>query len=87
MVNGTTCTVILLTKSSSTPYTISKTMHVRSTKIVIGHPIDIPQLKPAKGVERMFEGKRDEGYKGGSESCAADIHAHIPATDGRTADL
>ena len=57
MVNGTTCTVILLTKSNSAPYTISKTMHVHTNKIIIGHPIDIPLLKPAKGLERMFEGK------------------------------
>lgn len=57
MVNGTTCTVILLTKSSSTPYQITKTMHVHSSKIIIGHPIDIPIIRPAKGVERMFDGE------------------------------
>lgn len=75
MVNGTTCTVILLTKSSSTPYAISKTIHVHSTKIIIGHPIDIPQLKPAKGVERIFDGKRQR-QRGRRESCAANIRTH-----------
>lgn len=56
MVNGTACTVILLTKSNSQPYTTTKIMHVRTNKIIIGHPIDIPVIKTAKGVERMFEG-------------------------------
>lgn len=56
MVNGTACTVILLTKSNSQPYTTTKIMHVTTNKIIIGHPIDIPVIKVAKGVERMFEG-------------------------------
>lgn len=56
MVTGSTCNVILLTKSNSQPYTTSAIMHVTSSKIIIGHPIDIPVIKVKKGVERMFEG-------------------------------
>lgn len=59
MVTGSTCNVILLTKGNADAdhYVTEGIMHVTSSKIIIGHPIDIPVIKVKKGVERMFEGK------------------------------
>jgi len=52
---GSNCGVILLTKGSSVPYLTDKTMIVSSRKIILGHPIDLPQIKSGKGVERVFD--------------------------------
>lgn len=49
------CGVILLTKGSSVPYLTDKTMIVSSRNIILGHPIDLPQIKSGKGVERVFD--------------------------------
>lgn len=55
MVAGTSCTVIMLTKTSREPYQTNKTMVVTSPKIIIGHPIDLPRIQTGKTVERMFD--------------------------------
>jgi hypothetical protein len=81
MVVGTTCTVILLTQPNSKPYTIAQTMPVTTNKIIIGHPIDIPVVKVAKGVARMFDGGLDEtrldGQEGGRVVQSRHIHSRI----------
>lgn len=51
----TSCTIILLRQSSQIPYNITKTMNVTTIKILIGNPIDLPILKPVKGVHRLFD--------------------------------
>lgn len=77
MVNGTTCQVILLTKgggAGATPYTVNGTMHVTTSKIIIGHPIDIPIIKVAKGVERMFDGEEATERQEAARAGGADVH-------------
>ncbi|GAB5037051.1 pectin lyase fold virulence factor, partial [Nannochloropsis oceanica] len=56
MVAGSsTCGVILLTKGSMVPYHTEKTMVVSTRKIIVGHPIDLPQIITARKVERVFD--------------------------------
>lgn len=49
------CGVILLTKGSMVPYITENTMVVSSRKIIVGHPIDLPQIKTIREVERVFD--------------------------------
>lgn len=53
--SATSCTIILLKQSSQVPYNITKTMNVTTVKILIGNPVDLPVLNPAKGVHRLFD--------------------------------
>jgi hypothetical protein len=55
MVAGTSCTVILLTGGALNPYKTDKIMYVKSPKVIIGHPIDLPRIVANQGVERLFE--------------------------------
>lgn len=55
--SGSSCSVIILKKGSSDKYTLPSTVIVTSRKIVLGHPIDLPQIHPDKGVYRLFEVK------------------------------
>ncbi len=55
MVMGADCTVIILTKSSRDRYDINQTLVVSSTKIIIGHPLDIPRLNTTNRIERLFD--------------------------------
>lgn len=49
---SSTCYVIFLTRTTDNPYSIRKELRVWTTKIVIGHPVSPPRLRPARTVER-----------------------------------
>ncbi|KAM3567954.1 hypothetical protein VYU27_009912, partial [Nannochloropsis oceanica] len=56
MVAGSsTCGVILLTKGSMVPYFTENTMVVSTRKIIVGHPIDLPQIRTVGKLERVFD--------------------------------
>jgi len=57
-VQGTDCILILLTQDYFNPYHIKTQMIVSSPKIIMGNPVALPALKPAK-IERLFHGKAD----------------------------
>lgn len=54
MVTRSPCTVVVLQPSMK--YNVTKVMNVRTTKIIVGNPIFLPTLTPAKGVVRLFDG-------------------------------
>lgn len=51
-----TCYVIFLTRTTDNPYNIRKELRVWTTKIVIGHPVSPPRLRPTRSVERLLTG-------------------------------
>lgn len=58
MASGTDCTVIILTRPRSKPYTLAKTVVVKGYKIVIGNPIDLPIVDGyIHHLDRCFEGE------------------------------
>ncbi len=54
MVTYGPCTVITLQPSVN--YDITDVMNVTTTKIIVGNPVFLPTLTPAKGVLRLFDG-------------------------------
>lgn len=54
MVTRSPCTVVVL--QPSVTYNVTKVMNVTTTKIVVGNPVFLPTLRPAKGVVRLFDG-------------------------------
>lgn len=56
-VNSANCRVIILTETSDNIYDIKTELQIVGRKIIMGHPVRRPVLKPAKGVERLFHGK------------------------------
>ena len=56
---GTACTVIILTRGSQERYNIRHTIVVNATKIIIGHPLDLPVLNATNRIQRLFDGACD----------------------------
>lgn len=54
MVTRSPCTVVVLQPSMK--YNVTKVMNVTTTKIIVGNPIFLPTLTPARGVVRLFDG-------------------------------
>jgi len=54
-VQGSDCTVIMLTRNYFDPYIIKTPMVVAAPKIIMGNPLTLPALQPAK-TERLFHG-------------------------------
>jgi hypothetical protein len=55
-VNGSTCTLIVLLRDGSQPYTIKNTLNVTRTVIIIGNPVSPPALNGTT-TERLFHGR------------------------------
>lgn len=56
-INSANCRVIILTETEDNIYEVKSELQIAGRKIIMGHPVRRPVLKPAKGVERLFHGK------------------------------